>query len=106
MITDRYPIAREKIVKHFGSVNKFCSQMEIPKTSVVRVLQGKYGSGETDDSIQRNRIEEAMRHHGIAAEELRNLWARIHEKGVSKIINFNGRKFRITSVIVFEDLGE
>lgn len=102
---DRYPIAREKIVKHFKSVNKFCEKTKIPKTSVVRVLQGKYGSGETDDSAQRKRIEQAMRAEGVPGEDMRNLWARITNKGSTSIVNVRGRKFKITTVTLIEDLG-
>jgi len=103
---DRYPIARERIVKHFGSVNKFCEKTKIPKTSVVRVLQGKYGSGDTDDSNQRHRIEQAMLGNGVSIEDCRNMWARTQEQGSSSIINISGRKLKITTVTIIEDLSD
>ena len=105
MEQDRYPNARERIVRYFGSVNKFCKKTGIPKASVVRVLKGKYGQRDTDDSRQRKRIEEAMKEHGIPQEEIRNIWAKIQEEGSSSVIVMNGRRFKMTTVITFEDLG-
>jgi hypothetical protein len=102
---DRYPIARERIVKNFGSITKFCLASKIPKASVVRVLNGKYGSGDTDDSRQRERIEEAMRRLKVPKNDLRNLWARIQEEGSSSIVSLNGRRVKITTVTIIEDLG-
>lgn len=106
MGTDRYPIARERIVKNFKSINKFCEKTKIPKASVIRVIQGKYGSGDTNDSNQRDRIEQAMLAHGVSHEDLRNMWAEIHQKGGSAIVHISGRKLRITYTIVLEDLGD
>jgi hypothetical protein len=101
---DRYPIARERIVKHFGSINKFCAAARIPKTSVVRVLQGKYGTGDTDDTRQRQRIEEAMRQLGAPDEDVRNLWARIQKEASSSTIYMEGRRMKITTVVVIEEM--
>ena len=103
---DRYPIARERIVKHFGSINKFCGKTGIPKVSAIRVLQGKYGSGDTDDSRQRDRIEAAMLGQGVPREDLRNMWARIQQEAATKIISMNGRKFKMSLVVILEELGD
>lgn len=101
---DRYPIARERIVKNFGSVNKFCAKARIPKATVVRVLNGKYGSGDTDDSRQRARIEAAMRKLGAPDEEVRNIWAKIQKEGSSSIVFMEGRRVKITTVVVIEEM--
>ena len=101
---DRYPIARERIVKHFGSINKFSVVAKIPKASLIRVIQGKYGSGDTDDSRQRERIEGAMLQLGVPKEKLRNIWARIQERGPSKIVSISGKKLKMTMIVLLEEI--
>lgn len=105
MIRDRYPIAREKIVRHFGSITKFCLLTEIPKATVVRVLNGKYGSGETDDTRQRERIERAMLANGVKRSETRYLWSKVRDEKTETITGFGNRRVKITHVTTIEDLG-
>jgi hypothetical protein len=102
---DKYPIARDRIVKHFGSVSRFCRETEIPKATVIRVLGGNYGQRGTDDTGQRRRIEASMREHGVPEADLRNLWAVIKEETDKRIISIDGRRVRITTVVVIEALG-
>jgi hypothetical protein len=100
---DRYPIARERITKSFGSLNAFSKVSGIPKASIVRVLNGTYGQ---DDSRQRERIERAMKARGVEAKDLRNLWAEIQEQIDTRTIQIGPARIRISTVVVVEALEE
>lgn len=101
---DRYPIARDRIRAHFGSIKKFCLISEIPKVTVLRVLQGKYGYSDTDDSRQKERIEQAMLRLGAPQEALRNLWARAQEQIDTRIIYMQGKRIKISTMVEIEEL--
>lgn len=96
---DRYPIARDRITKSFGSLNAFSRLSGIPKASIVRVLNGTYGQ---DDSRQRERIEQAMKTLGVETKDLRNLWAEIQEQIDTRTIQIGPARIRISTVVVVE----
>jgi hypothetical protein len=98
----RYPIARELIARHFGSLNKFIKAAGLPRTTVIRVLNGRYGA---DDGQQRQRIEAALGRLGIPERKLKSLWARIQDEASGQVVVMNGRKLKLTTMVVIEDLG-
>lgn len=98
----RYPIARDLIARHFGSLNQFIKASGLPRTTVIRVLNGRYGA---DDGQQRQRIEEALGRLGVPEREIKSLWARIQDEAPGQVVMMSGRKLKLTTVTVIEDLG-
>jgi hypothetical protein len=96
----RYPIARELIARHFGSLNGFIKAAGLPRTTVIRVLNGRYGA---DDGQQRQRIEAALGRLGVPERELKSLWARVREEAAGRVVELSGRRLKLT--VMIEDLG-